>query len=147
MKYTLVYARNVQKLTLNEFSVDEDAQQDWVEDEKASIKKVQILKATGVNAPREKRRIRHPLYINEELKVSLERKDGFKEVLPITDGKEMSHGDGVKTQFPENLDDLITCVTRVGVDFSIYKKQRPALGDLPTAKPKSIFYKPEIQQW
>jgi len=26
---------------------------------------------------------------------------------------------------------------------SIYKKQRPDLGDLPTKKPKSIFYKPE----
>lgn len=140
-EYTLVYARNIQKLTLNEFSVDEDAQQDWIEDEKGFYKKGANLKATGVNAPREKRpNLFFPLYINEELKVSLERKDGFKEVLPITDGKEMSWR-WSKNKFSENLDDLI--VTRVGVDFSIYKKQRPALGDLPTAKPKSIFYKPE----
>ena len=27
--------------------------------------------------------------------------------------------------------------------ISIYKKQRPSLGDLPSKKPKSIFYKPD----
>jgi len=28
-------------------------------------------------------------------------------------------------------------------DFGIYKKQRPAISDLPTKKPKTLFYKPE----
>lgn len=28
-------------------------------------------------------------------------------------------------------------------NFSLYKKQRPEIGDLPSKKPKSIFYKPE----
>jgi adenine-specific DNA-methyltransferase len=27
--------------------------------------------------------------------------------------------------------------------FSLYKKQRPQIGDIPTKKPKSVFYKPE----
>lgn len=34
-------------------------------------------------------------------------------------------------------------VIRDGDEVSIYKKQRPKLGDLPSKKPKSIFYKPE----
>ena len=34
-------------------------------------------------------------------------------------------------------------VTNGGKNLNIYKKQRPQLGDLPTKKPKSFFYKPE----
>ncbi|HEY5124406.1 MAG TPA: hypothetical protein VIK14_11790, partial [Ignavibacteria bacterium] len=28
-------------------------------------------------------------------------------------------------------------------EYTFYKKQRPKLGELPSKKPKSIFYKPE----
>src|SRR3989344_5139404 len=34
-------------------------------------------------------------------------------------------------------------VARDGDDVTVYKKQRPSLGDIPSKKPKSIFYKPE----
>lgn len=34
-------------------------------------------------------------------------------------------------------------VSSNGSDVSLYKKQRPQLGDMPSKKPKSVFYKPE----
>ena len=39
------------------------------------------------------------------------------------------------------INDIIVIPNDKG--FSLYKKQRPELGDLPSKKPKSIFYKPE----
>ena len=38
-------------------------------------------------------------------------------------------------------EEIIVIIT--GNEISLYKKQRPQLGDLPSKKPKSIFYKPE----
>lgn len=140
-EYTLVYGKSYQHLTLNEFTLDEEAREDWVEDEKGYYKKGANLKATGTNAPRAKRpNLYFPLYINSKHEVSLKKNDGFFEVLPLTDGNEMSWR-WSKNKFLENLDELI--ISGDAPDFSIYKKQRPALGDMPTAKPKSTFYKPE----
>ena len=34
-------------------------------------------------------------------------------------------------------------VSKTNNGYSLYKKQRPDIGDLPTRKPKTIFYKPE----
>ena len=34
-------------------------------------------------------------------------------------------------------------IERVNGNIAIYKKQRPKVGDLPSKKPKTIFYKPE----
>jgi adenine-specific DNA-methyltransferase len=45
--------------------------------------------------------------------------------------------DKVKNE-PENI-----IVVRNGGSVSIYKKQRPEIGDLPSKKPKTLFYKPE----
>lgn len=38
-------------------------------------------------------------------------------------------------------------VSRTWNNISIYKKQRPEVWDLPTKKPKSLFYKPEYSSW
>lgn len=140
-EYTLVYARNIQSLQPNHFLLDDEDQESWTTDEKGFYKKGANLKATGGNAPRAKRpNLFFPLYINDDLDVSLESRPGYYEVLPITDGSEMSWR-WSKDKFASSLDELI--VSKVGDAFSISKKQRPALGDLPTAKPKTLFYKPE----
>lgn len=60
-------------------------------------------------------------------------------LFPITNEQEMSwrwSKDKVKNE-PNNI-----IVSRNG-NIGIYKKQRPTLGDLPSKKPKTIFYKPE----
>ena len=41
----------------------------------------------------------------------------------------------------EETDEIIVSIN--GEDVSLYKKQRPQLGDMPSKKPKSVFYKPE----
>ncbi|MFI3260673.1 MAG: site-specific DNA-methyltransferase [Mycoplasmatota bacterium] len=142
-EYTLVYSKNKDNCEVYEFEVDSDNDSDWDEDEYGFYKKGANLKATGVNAPREKRpNLFFPLYINRlTKKCSLKRTtDEEIELFPITDGKEMSWRWG-KDKFFNQPQDLI--VVENNNQYSIYKKQRPTLGDLPTVKPKSILYKPE----
>ena len=46
-----------------------------------------------------------------------------------------------KTKVSAETYDII--VERTNSGINLWKKQRPSLGDLPTKKPKSLFYKPE----
>ncbi|MBU1628346.1 site-specific DNA-methyltransferase, partial [bacterium] len=131
------------KAKLYEFEVDEEEQMDkWDEDEIGYYKKGANLKSTGVNAPREKRpNLFYPIYISDSDTVSISRKsENDVELLPITDSKEMSwRWSKVKVEAePFNI-----IVVRNGDNVSIYKKQRPEIGELPSKKPKSLFYKPE----
>lgn len=141
-EYTLVATRNRDLAKLNEFRVPVDEDTDWETDEMGYYKKGANLKATGQNAPRERRpNLFFPLYINRDNQVSLVRSapDDI-EVLPITDENEMSWR-WSRQRFENNTLDVI--ISREGSSISIYKKQRPALGDLPTQKPKSVWYRPE----
>ena len=114
---------------------------EWKEDNKGLYKKGASLKSTGVNAPREKRpNLYFPIYIIEGRKISLEKKENAKELLPITNGKEMSWRWSRET-IENNIDDII--ISQNGENFSLYKKQRPVEGNVPTKKPKSFLYKPE----
>lgn len=139
-EYILCYAKDYKDVAIGNFS-DEESLDKWERDEVGFYKKGANLKSTGVNAPREKRpNLYYPIYISKEKKISLEKIEGYEELYPITDGQEMSWR-WSKNKMKEYIDDII--VTNNGTSFSIYKKQRPTLGDLPTKKPKSIFYKPE----
>lgn len=145
-EYTLFYGKNKSKTKLNDFEIDEKEIEKWVYDDYGIYKKGANLKATGGNAPRSKRpNLFYPIFINSANEIyvtdndkKLEKTDF--ELLPITDGKEMSWR-WEKEKVKKEIHNIIL----VGGDdnFSIYKKQRPKLGDIPTKKPKSIFYKPE----
>ena len=170
-EYTLVYAKDKKKCVLYQFILtDEEELKSWEEDEIGFYKKGANLKSTGVNAPREKRPyLFYPILINNTTKevtsitkdeyklifdkdsktfnddyISELQKDyelkGYSFLIPITNDNYMSWrwGHEKVTNEPHNI--IIT--GEVG-SFSVYKKQRPALGDLPTKKPKSFFYKPE----
>jgi adenine-specific DNA-methyltransferase len=123
---------------------------EWEEDEFGFFKKGANLKATGNNAPREKRpNLYYPIFIkkNGEVYVTENNKmrDKGKErgdlmIFPITGGKKMSWR-WSKNKINTELHNLIVILN--GEDCGIYKKQRPKFGDLPSKKPKSIFYKPE----
>lgn len=141
-EYTLVYSKNKSACILNNFEIDEEGMEEWDSDEVGYFKKGANLKATGVNAPREKRpNLFYPIYITQLDEVLLERSyDSDIELLPITDGKEMSwrwSKDKIKGE-PHNI-----IINRNGDGVSIYKKQRPEIGELPSKKPKTLFYKPE----
>ena len=146
---------------------------DWEEDEIGLFKKGATLKATGIDAPREKRpSMFYPILIDRttltpclikqseyekiyrsesksfddeylsKLKDEYESK-GFSFILPKDD-----NGQWTRWRWGWNNETFAKIATEVIVvkgksGYSLYKKQRPEIGDIPSRKPKSIFYKPE----
>lgn len=141
-EYTIVYAKSKEFSSVGEFEISEDSLEDWDEDEVGLYKKGANLKSTGVNAPREKRpNLFFPLYINIEKNLCSTKRlsDEDVEIFPITKGKEMSWR-WSKEKFEKQSNDVIISIAD---EISVYKKQRPSLGDLPSSKPKSTLYKPQ----
>ncbi|MDD3487561.1 MAG: site-specific DNA-methyltransferase [Candidatus Moranbacteria bacterium] len=145
-EYTLVYAKDIMQAKIGQFLLNDDDLDDWEEDQEGFFKKGANLKATGVNAPRSKRpNLFFPIFFSKtgDFYVAdddnARNKDDIK-LLPITDNKEMSWR-WSKDKIRNEKNNLI--IEKNNGTISIYKKQRPALGDLPSKKPKTIFYKPE----
>lgn len=142
-EYTLVYSKEKDYCKVYEFDIDdEEVEEEWEKDEIGYYKKGANLKATGVNAPRAKRpNLFFPLYINTKNPVckTYRTSEDDIEILPMTDGNEMSWR-WSKDKFDNQPFDII--VSKKNNEYAIYKKQRPNLGDLPSSKPKSTFYKP-----
>ncbi|OOS05741.1 adenine-specific DNA-methyltransferase [Moraxella cuniculi DSM 21768] len=148
-EYTLVYSKNKEILILNEFSIDEESLNEWKKDKKGFYKQGANLKATGTNAPREKRpNLFFPVFIDDNNNIFVTEDDEepinnygkLINILPITNNQEMSWR-WSKNKFMSKNDDII--VSRNNGNISLYKKQRPSLGDLPSKKPKTLFYKPQ----
>jgi adenine-specific DNA-methyltransferase len=147
-EYTVVYSKNKNETILNQFSINEDDLDDWTEDEIGFYKQGANLKATGTNAPREKRKnLYFPIFVDSNDKVYVTDDDEIPKdfvgelttIYPLTNGEEMSWR-WSKDKFKNEPNNII--ISRNG-SIGIYKKQRPNLGDLPSKKPKTIFYKPE----
>ncbi|MBA5249918.1 MAG: site-specific DNA-methyltransferase [Gammaproteobacteria bacterium] len=147
-EFTLVYGKQKQKTTLNHFIISDDELEEWQEDELGFYKQGANLKATGVNAPREKRsNLYFPIFIDSENNIYLTENNNPPDkyrgnlvtLYPVTNSQEMSWR-WSKSKFLKEKSNVI--VSRNG-NVGIYKKQRPALGDMPSKKPKTIFYKPE----
>jgi adenine-specific DNA-methyltransferase len=105
------------------------------------------LKRTGQDAARSKRpKGWFPVFITPSNDVYVTDDDqpldeNDTTIWPINDeGDEMSWSWG-KPKITDEPHNLVVVDGRSGKN--IYKKQRPKLGDLPTKKPKSIFYKPD----
>ena len=146
---------------------------EWEEDDIGLFKKGATLKATGADSPREKRpSMFFPILINKLTnKISLieqneyekiYKKDiqqfdddflkkiikkysklGFEVILRMDDANNFT-----RWRWGWNNDTFKKLQTEVIVvsgkkGFSLYKKQRPELNEIPTKKPKTIFYKPE----
>ncbi|MEB6146578.1 site-specific DNA-methyltransferase [Enterococcus casseliflavus] len=169
-EYTLVFAKNIRFFIPNELSVDEEvAAIDWIEDSEGWYKQGAGLVSTGQNSPRNRRpRLWFPIIVDNDLNIMVPEKDevdklydselkifndkygeeltkkyesaGVEVIWPTVNGREASWRWGynaVKTKPNE----IIVKSGRNG--YSLYKKQRPAIGDLPSSKPKTLFYKPE----
>ena len=169
-EYTQVYCLSHENCLIGQLPVGDEELDDWLNDDKGYYKKGANLKSTGVNAPKEKRPyLFYPILVNIETKiVSTVTKDEYERIynkelkqhdetfisqlqnkyeslgyyflLPRTGGKGMSWRWGWK-KVKREAEEIIVIIT--GNEISLYKKQRPQLGDLPSKKPKSIFYKPE----
>lgn len=169
-EYTFVYAKNKSKCVIGEFIVDDDELDSWSEDEVGYYKKGATLKRTGEDAPRQKRPFSfYPILIhNKSKKIKLITDDEYKNIYnKIT--KEFDDNYLLKlkkiyekqdyfflipsdkngktswrwqySKVKKDIDEIIVTDGKEG--YSLYKKQRPAFGDLPSKKPKTIFYKPQ----
>jgi adenine-specific DNA-methyltransferase len=148
-EYFLAYGKNKDNCVLSNFDIDEeDLLKEWCNDEYGLYKEADNLRATGVNAPRTKRpNLWYPIFINDKTKdfyITEDDKPKRKSDVVLfpknPEGEELSWYWGKKT-FNQKKHNLILKETSNGHQF--YRKQRPQLGDLPSKKPKSIFYKPD----
>lgn len=168
-EYTIVYARSKSNATIGVLPLDEDECLDWEIDGLGYYKRGAALKSTGVNAPREKRpNLYFPVFVDAQDNVVVPSKQevepiynkstktfnedylklliqtysqkGYQSLLPITSNEGMSWRWSRDKMDNENHE-IIVVHTRN--EITIYKKQRPQLGDLPSKKAKSCFYKPE----
>jgi len=166
-EYTLVYTKNKMTSTFFQFNLDDKELDSWLEDDKGYYKKGATLKSTGADSPREKRpNMFYPILVEGDAAHSISKEDyegiysdgqfnddcldeiiekykklGFDVVLPYTRDGNYARWRWAYETVNSNLDEII--VTRPKDDVSLYKKQRPSIGDLPSRKPKTIFYKPE----
>lgn len=145
-EYTLCWAKDRTQTTIGEFELDDEDLNEWLVDDIGLYKKGATLKATGINAPREKRpNLYFPIYVGPTDDVQVldngqQIPDGYEEILPLTNGKPMSWR-WSKEAIARESHNVI--VERTSKGITLYKKQRPQIGDIPTRKPKSLFYKPE----
>lgn len=139
-EFTMCYVKQKEGTTLDEFLLDEEESEAWESDEFGPYKRGANLKATGANGPRERRpNLFFPLYVSKGGICSVSRRGPHDiEILPITEGQEMSWR-WSRDKFKQEPFNVICVPDRDG--YSIYKKQRPAIGELPSKKPKTIFYK------
>jgi adenine-specific DNA-methyltransferase len=171
-EYTIVYCKDKSTFSPNQFSFDSEELEEWAEDEIGLFKKGAPLRATGAESNREDRPLMFfPILIdiNNNVKtiteeeygfifdnktkifddthlsmiISKYKELGFEVILPYVDVNQYGRWRwGFNTNTINRLDyDVIPSRTKNGI--SLYKKQRPELGDLPSKKPKSVFYKPE----
>lgn len=169
-EYTLVFAKNIGSFAPNELSVDEEAAAiDWIEDNEGWYKQGAGLVSTGQNSPRIHRpKLWFPILIDNELNVLVPEKNevdklydselkifndnyakeltekyetaGVEVIWPTVNSREASWRWGYNA-VKAKPDEIIVKTGRNG--YSLYKKQRPSVGDLPSSKPKTLFYKPE----
>lgn len=169
-EYTLFYAKSKTQASILEFNIEEDADDDWLVDEIGAYKKGRGILADGKEKFREDReQMYFPLLVKKD-KVSLilqeeyakiynkdenefddkfveslikkYKKEGYEVVLPINSKNELLRWTwGFDHKFATHINDIIVTRTKNGITLN--KKQRPKLGDLPSKKPKSVFYRPE----
>ena len=168
-EYTFVYSRSKELAKFYEFRLCEDEITEWQKDEKGFFKEGSGLLATSEGKFREDRPYMYfPLLIKNQ-EVFLVNKDeykkiynqknqkfndefveqlikkyeelGYQVILPIDrNNHKLRWTWGYDGKFVTEKDEILIKKTKNGITLN--KKQRPALGDLPTKKPKSFFYKP-----
>ncbi len=169
-EYTLVYSKNKAITKINLFEIDEESLEEWQEDDLGLYKKGAPLRATGGEDKREDRaEMFYPILIKNDIASTISKEEhfqlyekktkifndtyleelivkytslGFEIVLPKSNENygrwRWGFSDNNKIRLQT---DVIINRTKNGI--SLYKKQRPDIGDLPSKKPKSLFYKPE----
>ena len=139
-EYCLIFAKNKINFKVGVLTLQEDDSTEWKIDEIGYWKEGGGIKATGIASKREDRpNLFYPLYINENtLEFSLEKSVDFSyEIFPKIDGDD-GRWTWKKEKFIKDANEVI--IKKVNGGYSVYKKQRPQLGDLPSKRGKTTFY-------
>lgn len=146
-EYTLVYVKRKEVFSFGHFDINEDELEDWEEDEYGLFKRADTLRRTGQDASRVKRpKGWFPVFITPKNEIYVTGNDepvssNDTILWPINDDGEELSWTWSKDKIRKESYNLFVVTGRNGKN--IYKKQRPQLGDLPTKKPKTLFYKAE----
>ncbi len=169
-EYTIIFARNIKKCRFNEFRLTESELESWDEDEIGLFKKGAPLRATGEEDRREHRKeMFYPILVKNDSVSTISKEEharlrdkasgkfndayllnlirqyqakGYEVVLPFSGENYGRWRWGFSEVSRRRLEtDVIVKRTKSGI--SLYKKQRPGINELPSKKPKTLFYKPE----
>ncbi len=171
-EYTLVYTNNTGACIINEFDIQkEELENKWQVDEKGWYKKGRTIIASGADKFREDRADAFFPVLIKNNKVHLITDDEYDKIYDnktktfddiyvdslVKKYKELDYEViipfdqktkrylrwewGFNGKFKKDIDEIIVSRTRNNT-ITLYKKQRPELGDIPNKKPKSILYKP-----
>ena len=92
-EFMLVYARNVSKAKFRDIAIDDEVKQTFnLRDDKGYYRLTNFMRARTHSSRKMKPNFYYPIYVSADLqKMTLKRKKGYHEVLPITaDGQEMT---------------------------------------------------------
>lgn len=170
-EYTICYAKNKRRAKLNTFPLDEETiLEEWSSDVIGLYKKGATLKSTGAESAREDRpKMFYPIPVSPQgdihciarneydslysdgefndtvLKKVIQKYESMQYVvvLPYTTNNGYGRWRWGFDAFELNYKTEIIAIKGRNNILSLYKKQRPELGEIPTRKPKSIFYRPE----
>jgi len=170
-EYLVVFAKNKSLCAIKEYPLTDEDLQNWQEDDIGLYKKGAPLRATGEDALREKRPYMfYPILIKNS-KVTTISSEEHKEIYNSENNS--FNDNYLESLIKKYEEQAYTVVLpkdeygnfgrwrwgyseenshRISYDvlffkgkkgYSLYKKQRPELGELPSNKQKSLFYKPE----
>lgn len=138
-EYLLIYAKNEEKAHVGHFSLSEDDKDKYKQfDDISPFSETSFIR-TGNNSKRfERPNLYYPIYFNEEdNKLSLEKQNGWEELLPLnSDGEERTWRWEKRTFLEQNETELF--VKKVKGKNKLFKKRR--LFDSTGKKPKTVWY-------
>ncbi len=144
-EYCLVYSKNRDSVNLGRFSLNEDKLAEWLQDEIGFYKPEQLKRGSLTYSDS----LHYPIWVDEEDNIVVTEDDStpdsngqFTSVYPIMQNGKKGIWRWSKKRILENKYDVYAR-RRDNGEITIYSKQRPQLGELPTEKPKTVFYKTE----
>ena len=143
-EFCLIYVKNFKSFQMGVLPLEQDDYSGWEKDEIGYWKKGGSLRATGAESDRDHRpNLYFPIYIDEKKLTFKLSKDDIHtfELYPISNGEE-KRWYWKKEKFKADCGEVIIERNKGG-SYSIYKKQRPSLGDLPSVRGKTTFYSPK----
>lgn len=135
-EYFVIYAKDWQKTKINDIKLsDEEIKKYNLEDNKSKYKLVP-LRRTGSNSTPDKRpNLCFPIYYNaEEKNISLDKKRGYIEIMPVGSDDIMRVWRWSKKKILSDIGDIE--VKKTNGNYAVYVKDREKFGK----KPKTLWY-------